>query len=807
MQNKKNDFLMLLIFLFFMIGNISQFIAFGQKTPINIVSNRTQKEFKLSPFVKQKAIPFSLSDVSLLEGPFKKAQEVDEKFILNLKVDKLLSRYLSHSALKPKDEVYSSSWETGGAGGHTLGHYLSASSMMYASTGNPKLKEKVDYTVGELAKCQKEREGYVGSLLGENSLWRELAAGDVRAEGGRLNGLFVPFYSWHKLWAGLIDAYTYTGNEQARQVVIGLADWLYNRLKNLTDQQWQQIMIAEHGGMLEGISNVYALTGDKKYLEMTNWFYHKELFRPLLALQDSLKWKHANTQLPKVVGLERRFELTGNNDDHKITTFFWETITNHHSYCNGGNSDWEHFGKPDKLGSRLSTQTTESCNTYNMLKLTKKLITVEPNVAKADYYEKALYNHILASQNPETGGFTYFVPLTSGCKREYQLTNFTCCTGTGMENHSKYGEAIYFKSEDEGLFINLYIPSILNWKEKGVEIVQEHTYPLNGNIQFKVNASTPKSFPIYLRYPSWAKQGGELYINGNKEKIEAKPGSYIKLVRLWGKDLVEFKLSMPLYLDPLPDMPDRCAIKYGPLLLAACLGKEEVRSSDIPVLKAKGKPVQQWLKMIDKEIATFKTQNVGFPRDIVFKPFYQVFDERYAVYFDFFTEQSWKENEKKYREELASEELLKSKTVDHLRLGEMQPERDHNFKDKNSFVSTYMGRKYRGTWHNGSFEFNLKIDPSVDQQLICTFNGNNQSPPQAYNRGVIQYGYELLVDDNLLISLNNIPEMGDDAFFDRKIDIPANIIKGKSTVKIKIRALKDHMVPRIFDCKVIKSRN
>ncbi len=783
----------------------SDYVTNQDPQQINNVQN-SQNEFAVSPVVKLKAIPFALTDVKLLPGPFKHAQEVDEKFLLSLKVDKLLSRYLSHAGLREKDVVYDCGWERGDGGGQTLGHYLSACSMMYASTGNMKLKEKVDYAINELARCQLERDGYLGFMLGENSLWDHLAKGDIRASGGVLNGYAVPIYFWHKLWAGLVDAYIYTGNEKAKEILIGVAHWFYEKMKGLSDAQWQQILVAEHGGMLESIANVYALTGDKRFLDMTNWFYHKKFFRPLLAKQDSLAWIHANTQIPKVVGIERRYQLTGNINDHSIADFFWQTVVNDHTYCNGGNSDREHFGLPGQLSDRLSAETTETCNTYNMLKLTKELIIANPTVTAADYYEKALYNHILASENPSTGGFTYFVPLTSGCERIYQLDLFTCCMGTGMENHAKYGEAIYFKSEDNGLFVNLFIPSELNWKEKNIKLIQKHNYPLNGDIRLEVATTNNQSFPIYLRYPSWANKGAELIINGKKERLTSKPGSYIKLQRTWSnKDCIELKLSMPLYLEPMPDKADRAAIKYGPLVLVGCLGKGEIRSYDIPILKTSGKPIHQWLKQINKDSCIFSTLNVGFPHDIILKPFFQVYDQKYAVYFDFFSEKTLGEKEKSYREDLAAEELLNQNTVDLFHLGEMQPERDHNFKDKGSLSGIYLGRKYRASWHNGYFSFDMKVDPSSQMQLVCTFNWNNQSPPQAYNRGLIQYGFDLIVGNKIIASIDHIPEKGtDDTFYDKKFNLPPELINGKSTISVTVKAKKDSMVPRFFDCRIIR---
>ncbi len=386
-----------------------------------VCSCRTEKTSRQTAGTP-KAIPFHPGDVELLDSPFKHACEVNSRWLLSMEPDRYLHRFHLNAGFEPKAPHYGG-WESLGVGGQSMGHYLSACSRMYAATGERAYKEITDYIISELARCQAARgTGYVGSILNEDTIWAEVSRGDIRSAGFDLNGGWVPWYVLHKLWAGLVDVYRYTANEQAREVVVKLSDWAYNSFKDLTDEQWQQILACEHGGMLESLVDVYVITGDEKYLKMSHWFDHKKLFEPLRQHQDSLAYLHANTQVPKIVGLARRYAVTGDRDDQSIAEFFWHTVTCNHSYCTGGNSDGEHFGKPRHLSNRLSDHTTETCNTHNMLRLSKILYEQSADPAYYDFYEKALYNHILASQHPETGMVTYYVPLVAGSRRHYSTS-------------------------------------------------------------------------------------------------------------------------------------------------------------------------------------------------------------------------------------------------------------------------------------------------------------------------------------------------------------------------------------------------
>lgn len=434
------------------------------------VPEQENPRVKVKPVVDIKAYSFHLRDVQILESPFKTAMEADVKYLLSIEPDRLLSQFRSHSGLKPKAEIYGG-WENSGLAGHTLGHYLSACAMHYAVTQDPVFLKKVNYVVDELEECQKARKtGYVGAIPKEDTVFMEVSQGNIRSRGFDLNGAWSPWYTVHKVMAGLLDAYLYCNNDKALKIEQGMADWTGEILKNLDYEQLQKMLLCEYGGMNDVLVNTYAFTGNKKYLDLSYKFHDRKVLDTLALGIDNLPGKHSNTQVPKVIGTARRYELTGSKKDLDISTFFWNTVVEHHTYAPGGNSNYEYLGKKDSLNDKLTDNTMETCNTYNMLKLTRHLFALQPSAKYMDFYERALYNHILASQNHQDGMMCYFVPLRMGTKKEFsdQFNTFTCCVGSGIENHVKYGESIFFKGKDGELYVNLFIPSKLNWKEKGL---------------------------------------------------------------------------------------------------------------------------------------------------------------------------------------------------------------------------------------------------------------------------------------------------------------------------------------------------
>jgi uncharacterized protein len=414
--------------------------------------------------VSFRALPFEIKDVQLLDGPFKHATELNIQSLLNYEPDRLLSKFRTEAGLKPKAEAYSG-WEAMTIAGHSLGHYLSACALMYQTTGDQRFLERVNYIVAELDTCQMaDNTGYIGAFPnGKKILEDEVAKGNIRAQGFDLNGIWVPYYTQHKVMAGLIDAYDLCGNQKALEINRKFADWLYTIISPLNEEQIQKMLHCEHGGINESLAELYAKTGDEKYLGMSRIFHHKAILGPLAEGVDILPGKHANTQIPKLVGLARRYELTADSTDRKTAEFFWDRVVHHHSYVTGGHCNHEYFGPPDTLRNRLSNETTETCNVYNMLKLSEHLFEWEASPIVADFYERALFNHILSSQHPETGRVIYNLSLEMGGHKEYQDPEwFTCCVGSGMENHSKYGKNIFYHNNEE-LYVSQFIGAELHW--------------------------------------------------------------------------------------------------------------------------------------------------------------------------------------------------------------------------------------------------------------------------------------------------------------------------------------------------------
>jgi uncharacterized protein len=587
-----------------------------------------------------RALPFSLNDVRLLDGPFLHATELDVKTLLNYEPDRLLSKFYSEAGLKPKAEHYMG-WENETIAGHSLGHYLSACSMMYQTTGDKRFLERVNYIVGELKFIQDaDGKGYIGAFPnGKKILEEEVAKGNIRSKGFDLNGIWVPFYTEHKMMAGLRDAYRLCGNSVALDVEKRFADWLDGIVTPLNDDQVQKMLRCEHGGINETLADLYADTKDQKYLRISKIFYQKAILDSLKEEKDVLPGKHCNTNIPKLIGLSRIYELTGDTSDRRAAEFFWNTVVKHHSYVTGGNGNKEYFGPEDKLRNRLGEGTTETCNVYNMLKLSEHLFEWGASARVADFYERALFNHILSSQNPETGNVTYNLSLEMGGFKDFQDPfSLTCCVGTGMENHSKYGRNIFYHNDNE-LFVFQFIASELTWKKKGIIITQQTSFPEEQGSRLEFKCEKPVRLALQVRYPSWARNGIEIIVNGNKERVTSQPGSFIPVERTWKTgDKVVIKIPFSLRLEPMPDDSNRVAVMYGPLVLAGDLGSVSDSSSKdgmcVPVMMTDKRDPSTWMRAVEGKANTFITVNTGRPRDVELKPFYATYNRRYSVYWD-----------------------------------------------------------------------------------------------------------------------------------------------------------------------------
>jgi hypothetical protein len=670
--------------------------------------------------------------------------------------------------------------------------------LFYSNTGNSEFKKRVDYIVSELARCQQARKtGYVGAIPNEDSVWTKLSRGVIRSGGFDLNGAWSPWYTVHKVMAGLVDAYLYCDNQQALKVVTGIADWAEKVLKNLTEEQRIRMLNCEYGGMQDVLVNIYSITANKKYLDLSYKFDDEFIMGQLARGIDPMAGKHSNTNVPKAVGAARRFELTNSASDHKIATFFWQILALHQAYVIGGNSNYEYLGEPDKLNDRLSDNTCETCNSYNMLKLTRHLFAWEPDSKLFDFYERTLYNHILSSQDPENGMMCYFTPLRMGTHKEFsdQFNTFTCCVGSGMENHSKYVEAIYSETAGSDLYVNLFIPSQLNWIARSATVKLETGFPFSNIVIVSVGLKKSQTFSIFLRQPAWARGGIAVTVNGKSVKIAQNASGYPEINRKWeNNDRIEITLPMDLHIESMPDNADRIAFLYGPIVLAADLGDslpDPVFGT--PVLLTDNRNIKEWLKPLDLKTLTFETKGIGKPMDITLKPFYTLYNKYYSVYFDFFSKSGWLSRQAEYNAGKKRQQLIEDRTIDYFRIGEMQPERDHNLvATEKSYVDIAFGRTGREARPGNNFSYIMKVIPGAANILLLTYIGDDKDRK-----------FDVLADG---VKIAYVEWNGGTTgkFYDNEYIIPADVIGGKTSVTIKIDANQGRTAGRIFGCRILK---
>lgn len=594
--------------------------------------------------------PFPLQDVRLLDGPFLDAQKRDLEYLVSLEPDRMLHNFRANAGLNPKAPVYGG-WESEEpwvdirCHGHTLGHYLSAASLMYASTGDASMKQRVDYIVGELQECQKASGHGLVCAFPDGATQLENAVAGRRIVG-------VPWYTMHKIFAGLHDAHVHAGSARALDVLTGLAEWTAEVTAPMSDEQFQRMLGTEHGGMNEALADVSALTGESTYLALARRFCHQALLAPLADSRDPLDGLHANTQIPKVVGFQRLSGLTGDDGYGRAARFFWRTVIERRTFATGGHGDNEHFFPPSDFATHLpSAKTMETCGTHNMLRLTRMLFQETPSAVYADYYERALYNGILASQDPESGMTTYFQATRPGYVRLFHTPerSFWCCTGTGMENHAKYGDSIYFHGPD-ALWINLFIPSVVTWKAMGLTLRQTTTFPEGQGTRLVVTVERPVRTRLQVRQPAWCHRM-TVRVNGRRWPGAAGANGYVGLDRTWRSgDLVEVALPMTLRTELLPGTADVVAFVYGPIVLAGRLGRDGLaprnqiivneRESgtmlnaalEIPVLVGEVAALPKRIRQGTHDPLTFRTSGIGRPADVELAPYYRLAHERYNLY-------------------------------------------------------------------------------------------------------------------------------------------------------------------------------
>ena len=751
------------------------------------------------------AEPFALTDVRLLDGPFRDAMLRDEKYLLSLDADRFLLNFRKNVGLQSVAKPYGG-WDapTCEQRGAMLGHYLSACSQMFASTGDAEFKRRVDYIVAELASCQSNSPA-AGFHAGYLSAFPESFID--RVENSK--PVWAPWYALHKIMAGLLQANQLCDNAQALEVLTKMADWVKFRVDRLSPAQMQKSLDNEHGGMNEVLANLYAVTGNTNYLQLSAAFNHAKVLGPLAHGEDRLNGIHANTQIPKIIGVTREFELSGDPEYLEMARTFWDSVALHRSYVIGGHSDHEHFFPTNDFAKHLSTDTCETCNSYNMLKLTRELFALQPDAAKMDFYERALYNHILASQDPETGMFVYLMSLKPGHFKTYSTPedSFWCCVGTGMENHSKYGDTIYFHDANS-LFVNLFIASELRWPEKNISVRQLTTFPAAGKTVLKITAAKPVLFALKVRRPAWAVDEVKVSVNGKKQKITIVPGSYFTIDREWhDSDQVEILLPMKLHTEFLPGTANEIALLYGPIVLAGELGTSAMpspfaqRQTEYSKLAAPAAPVfvgdsQTLLKQIqpaaDRPL-TFFTRGLGRPADVTLIPFYELHRQRYSVYWKLLSESEWKTQEAELALAEARRVAEEARVVDVVNPGESQSETDHKFLGGDTQTGDFNGHKWRhaSNW----FSYELKVLPDQPQQLVATFWGSDAGRRE----------FDVVVDGKV-IATQKLEMNQPGEFFEAAFLLPAELTHGKESITVKLVAHPGKLAGGLFGLRVVQAK-
>ncbi|MGQ9576746.1 MAG: beta-L-arabinofuranosidase domain-containing protein [Thermoguttaceae bacterium] len=745
-----------------------------------------------TPKVPLKAVPFSLQQVRLLDSPFRHAMQMDLKYLLSLDADRLLHNFRANAGL-PSSARPLGGWEEPRCElrGHFVGHYLSACAMMYASTGDQRLKQKADYIVAELAACQaKIGTGYLSAFPEEFI---------DRVEAGQR--VWAPWYTIHKIYAGLLDMYLLCGNAQALEVLKRGCDWVQARTDRLSDHQMQKMLGNEHGGMNEVLAELYAVTGEEKYLRLSRRFNHRAVLDPLARREDRLTGLHANTQFPKVLGAARQYELTGDPALRTAATFFWEVVTRERSYVTGGNSDGEVFSPKEELSRHLGPSTTESCNTYNMLKITRRLFGWDPKAEYADYYERALYNHILASQNPETGMMCYYVPLKTGSAKQFSSPedSFWCCVGTGVENHAKYGESIYFHDGHRGLYVNLFLPSELTWDDCGLTVRQETRYPESDRTRLVFTCREPVELTLHIRHPYWAVSGIAITLDGQKQAVQSRPGSYASLTRVWNNgQTVEVRLPMSLRTEGFRDNPRKLAILYGPLVLCAEVAPgrpEPAIVAEISQIPSSIRPIQGEALAFAASPRVFRIPGASGDRPVKLIPFYRQYQKPYVVYWDVLDEAQWKARLDQYEAELARQEALQARTVDRVLIGEEASEREHRLAGENTSAGPFGGQQWRHAVGGGWFSYQMKLPADKPAALLCTYWGSDSGPRR----------FDILID-GVKIATQKLQRNRPNRFYDELYPIPPELSKGKHQITVRFQAHPGMIAGGLFDCRILSGQ-
>ena len=765
---------------------------------------------------------FPLGDITLLDGPLKHARDLNVQVLLKYDCDRMLAPYRKEAGLQPRKPSYPN-WD--GLDGHVGGHYLSALSIN-AATGNEECRKRMEYMISELqlvldANNQRHEawcHNYIGGVPNSAKMWTAFSKGDF----GPYFGTWAPFYNIHKMYAGLRDAWLYCGNEQAKNLFLKFCDWAVDITRDLNDEQMEKMLGNEHGGMNEVLADAYAITGEQKYLDCARRFSHRMLLVPLENGKDCLDNMHANTQIPKVIGYQRIAELAHDVQYHNASEYFWEIVTRQRSLALGGNSRREHFPTKENCIDYINDiDGPESCNTYNMLKLTEDLNRVKPNGMYGDFYETAMFNHILSAQHPQHGGYVYFTPARPRHYRNYSAPNeaMWCCVGTGMEDHGKYGQFVWthdkgVKAEDDALYVNLFVASELNWKDRKMVIRQQTAFPYAESSVVEV-AKGKGTFILKVRKPSWCENFTVKGVGFDADSYEEN--GFVCMKRKWKKgDQVKISMPMHAYIKPMINVPQYVAIMYGPILLGMKTGTEDMRGliaddsrfgqyaggkklalDEAPILLPKHlDDIAKDLKPVPGKPLHFKlATRMENAIDGELQPFFEIHDSRYMMYWLALGENDYKAYMQKLADEEKARQALEARTVDKVNPGEQQPETDHNMEADVTERGNTEGVFFRDARDGHFFSYLMQTKGETNLSLQLKFWGQDEWRTSEF---------DIYVNDKLLCSVNNSHRWRTTQFKTVDYAIPSEFVKGKKEIRVKFVAHKGKQVGQIYGVRLVK---
>ncbi len=750
--------------------------------------------------------PFSLRDVRLLDGPFLEMQRRGLAYLLSLDPDRLLHTFRVNAGLPTSATPYGG-WEGPKVElrGHSLGHYLTACALAWEATGDEQLRARALAITAELRQVQLALAAR-GAHAGYLSAFPEEFFDRVEAR----KGVWAPYYTLHKILAGLLDVHRAFGDPVALETAKGIAAWVGLRARGLTTAQWQEMLQTEFGGMQESLTDLYAVTRDPEHLRLARLFDHHAVFDPLARGEDALDGLHANTQIPKAIGAERDCELTGDPRYCRVAESFWSQVALHRSYAIGGHSEDEHFFPVAHFSRHLGESTAETCNTYNMLKLSRGLFLRDGLPSRIEFYERGLFNHILASNDPATGAVTYYVSMKPGSWRTYSTPadSFWCCVGTGMENPARFGEAIYARGADS-LYVNLYLASEVAWREKGLRLRQRTTFPEQESARLELSLDAPVRLSLRVRRPAWATAGFRVSVNGQAQALTGEPGTYVALEREWRDgDVVELRLPMPLRAEPMPDDASVVAFLQGPIVLAADLGSAKGAAKRIgpsaPELRADEAPPTPTLiaattnEALGKlqptgEPLSFRSTGIGRPEDVVLRPFYSLYDRRHSVYLRVEPEAAHAAREAREQEAADARRAVAARTVDAVVAGAQADEEAHGLQQERTSAWALEGRSCRSTRYGGSWSYALGLPVSGPAAVRVSYWGGETR----------RHVFEVVAEGETLATQSLFDDRPGE-LYELEYVLPERLTRGKQRVRVGFRTGPTQSTGAVFEVRVVR---